>query len=73
VQRVLRFDLSQLLVEIARPCQITGLDAGLKASLKNLRNLVRAWMPALLTEPGIGPVSAAQLLTILKGGGYRTV
>jgi hypothetical protein len=29
----------------------------LETSLKNLRSLVRAWMPALLAEPGIGPVS----------------
>jgi transposase len=42
--------------------QITDLDATLKANLKNIRGLVAAWMPALLAEPGIGPVSAAQLL-----------
>jgi transposase len=42
--------------------QVSELDAALKANLKNIRGLVTAWMPALLAEPGIGPVSAAQLL-----------
>jgi transposase len=45
----------------------------LKTSLKNLRSLVRAWMPALLAESGIGPVSAAQLLvTWSHPGRFRT-
>ena len=63
--------LRQALHELAR--QITGLDAALKTSLKNLRSLARAWMPALLAEPGIGPVSAAQLLvTWSHPGRFRT-
>ena len=54
-------------------CQITDLDTSLKASLKDLRGLVRTWMPALLAEPGIGPVSAAQLLvTWSHPGRFRT-
>ena len=63
--------LREALRQLAR--QITGLDAALKTSLKNLRSLVRAWMPALLAEPGIGPVSAAQLLvTWSHPGRFRT-
>jgi transposase len=63
--------LRQALRELAH--QITDLDAALKTSLKTLRSLVRAWMPALLAEPGIGPVSAAQLLvTWSHPGRFRT-
>jgi transposase len=42
--------------------QITSLDADLAASLKTIRGLVQTWIPALLDQPGIGPISAAQLL-----------
>ena len=49
--------LRQALRQLAR--QISDQDATLKASLKNIRGLVRTWMPALLAEPGIGPISAA--------------
>jgi transposase len=52
--------LRAALRQLAR--QISDQDATLKASLNNIRSLVRAWMPALLAEPGIGPISAAQLL-----------
>ena len=38
------------------------IDDDLAASLKHLRSLVQSWMPALLDQPGVGPVSAAQLL-----------
>jgi transposase len=53
--------------------QIGDLDADLAASLKHIRGLVRSWMPALLSQPGIGPVSAAQLLvTWSHPGRFRT-
>jgi transposase len=52
--------LRTALRQLAR--QITDLDATLKTSLTTIRGLVRTWMPALLAEPGIGPISAAQLL-----------
>ncbi len=42
--------------------QISDLDHDLAASLKHLRSLVQSWTPALLDQPGTGPVSAAQLL-----------
>ncbi|MEP7020614.1 MAG: transposase [Pseudonocardiales bacterium] len=42
--------------------QITSFDADLAASLKTIRGLVQAWIPALLDQPGVGPISAAQLL-----------
>jgi transposase len=52
----LRRALRQLATQISDP----GDD--LAASLKHLRSLVQSWMPALLDQPGVGPVSAAQLL-----------
>jgi len=52
--------LRQALRQLAR--QITDQDTTLKTSLKDIRSLARAWLPALLAEPGIGPISAAQLL-----------
>jgi transposase len=53
--------------------QITDLDATLTANLTHLRSLVRSWMPALLDQPGIGPVSAAQLLvTWFHPGRFRS-
>jgi transposase len=70
-QPVNEHHLREALRQLAR--QITDLDTCLGASLKNLRTLVRAWMPALLAEPGIGPVSAAQLLvTWSHPGRFRT-
>ena len=70
-QPVSEHHLREALRQLAR--QITGLDAALKTSLKDLRSLVRAWMPALLAEPGTGPVSAAQLLvTWSHPGRFRT-
>lgn len=49
-----------LLVELAR--QIRVLDQTLTANLRQLRHLIRTWMPSLLDQPGIGPVSAATIL-----------
>jgi transposase len=63
--------LHAALRQLAR--QISDLDATLKASLTTIHSLVRTWMPALLTEPGIGPISAAQLLvTWSHPGRFRT-
>jgi transposase len=40
---------------------------------KHIRGLVRAWQSALLTQAGIGPISAAQLLVTWSGPGrFRT-
>jgi len=55
-ERVLRHSLRQL----AR--HISILDRELAANARQLRGLVAAVMPALLNEPGVGPMSAAQLL-----------
>lgn len=53
--------------------QIAALDTGLAASHSHIRALVRAWLPALLAQPGIGPISAAQLLiTWSHPGRFRT-
>ena len=41
---------------------ITSFDAALAASRRELRDLVAAWIPALLDVPGVGPVTAARLL-----------
>lgn len=49
-----------LLVDLAR--QIRVLDQHLAANLRQLRQLIRTWMPSLLDQPGIGPVSAATIL-----------
>jgi len=43
--------------------QISALDRILTDNLKQIRTLVAAICPALLAEPGIGPVSAAAALT----------
>jgi transposase len=43
--------------------QISTLDRMLADNLKQIRTLVAAICPALLDEPGIGPVSAAAALT----------
>jgi transposase len=59
-QLLSRQHLHQALRQLAR--QISDLDTTLKTSLTTIRGLVRARMPALLAEPGIGPISAAQLL-----------
>jgi transposase len=50
-----------LLLDLAR--QIRILDQTLTDNLHQLRQLIRTWMPSLLDEPGVGPVSAAVLLT----------
>jgi transposase len=42
--------------------RIRLLDKEIRANEGQLRDLVRLVMPALLDEPGVGPVSAAQLL-----------
>ena len=42
--------------------QISDPGNDLAASLKHLRSLVQSWMPALLDQPGVGPVSTALLL-----------
>jgi len=55
-ERVLCHSLRQL----AR--HISILDRELAANARQLRGLVAAVMPALLNEPGVGPMSAAQLL-----------
>jgi len=43
--------------------QIAVLDQALADNLKQLRTLVHAMCPALLDQPGVGPVSAAIALT----------
>jgi transposase len=43
--------------------QIHTLDRTLKKNLADLRNLVKTMCPALLEQPGIGPVTAAIALT----------
>ena len=53
--------------------QIAAHDTDLAANHNHIRALVRAWQPALLTQPGIGPISAAQLLvTWSHPGRFRT-
>ena len=42
--------------------QIRLLDKEIRANERELRDLVDAMMPALLAEPGVGPVSAAHLI-----------
>jgi len=55
-ERVLR----QTLRSLAQ--QIRLLDKDIRTNERQLRDLVAAMMPALLTEPGVGPVSAAHLI-----------
>ena len=55
-ERVLR----QTLRSLAQ--RIRLLDQEIRANERHLQNLVAATMPALLAEPGVGPVSAAHLL-----------
>ena len=43
--------------------QIRVLDQTLTTNLHHLRDLTRSWMPTLLDQPGVGPVTAATLLT----------
>ena len=43
---------------------ITDLDQALAANLKLLRALIRTQCPGLLDLPGVGPVTAATLLTV---------
>jgi len=43
--------------------QIAALDRTLADNLKQMRSLIKALCPALLDQPGIGPVSAAIALT----------
>lgn len=43
---------------------ITELDTALAANLKQLRTLVKQSCPGLLDLPGVGPVTAATLLTV---------
>jgi transposase len=50
-----------LLHDLAR--QIRVLDQHITENLRQLRRLVRAVMPTLLQQPGVGPVTAATLLT----------
>jgi transposase len=42
--------------------QVQALDTALAAGKHDLHGLVTAWMPALLDQPGVGPVTAARLL-----------
>jgi transposase len=46
----------------ALAARVTALDTALAASMRDLRALVTAWIPALLDQPGVGPVTAARLL-----------
>jgi transposase len=55
-ERVLRHSLRQLAQRIRL------LDQELRANERQLRDLVAAVMPALLDQPGVGPISAAHLL-----------
>jgi transposase len=55
-ERILRHSLRQLAGHIG------VLDRELRANERQLRRLVAVVMPALLQEPGVGPMSAAQLL-----------
>jgi transposase len=55
-ERVLR----QTLRSLAQ--QIRLLDKDIRANERQLHDLVAAMMPALLTEPGVGPISAAHLI-----------
>ncbi len=52
---------TSLLTDLAR--QIRVLDQHLADNLRQLRALIRTWVPTLLDQPGIGPVSAATILT----------
>ena len=51
---------TNLLQDLAR--QIRILDQHITANLRQLRRLIHAWMPTLLDQPGVGPVTAATLL-----------
>src|SRR5439155_6115451 len=42
--------------------RIRSLDTEIRANQRQPDTLVRAIMPALLAEPGVGPISAAHLL-----------
>jgi transposase len=55
-ERVLR----QTLRSLAQ--QIRLLDKDIRANERQLHDLVAAMMPALLTEPGVAPISAAHLI-----------
>jgi transposase len=55
-ERVLR----QTLRTLAQ--QIRGLDKEIRANERQLHQLVSALIPALLAEPGVGPISAAHLI-----------
>ena len=51
----------QRLVALAR--DIASMNAALKDNLRQLRALVATMCPALLEQPGVGPVTAAVALT----------
>lgn len=51
---------THLLTDLAR--QIRVLDHTLTTNLHHLRQLIRGWIPTLLDQPGVGPVTAATLL-----------
>jgi transposase len=55
-ERVLRAELRRLATHIG------GWDKELRANKAQLRQLVAQAMPVLLEQPGVGPMSAAQLL-----------
>ena len=63
-ERVLR----QTLRRLAQ--QIRLLDKEIRANDRQLRELVEATMPALLAEPGVGPVSAAHLIVAWSHPGW---
>jgi transposase len=55
-EQILRAELRRLATHIG------ALDRELRASKAQLRKLVEQVMPVLLDQPGVGPISAAQLL-----------
>jgi len=55
-EQVLRAELRRL------AAHIKGWDRELRANKRQLRQLIEQMMPALLDQPGVGPMSAAQLL-----------
>jgi transposase len=65
--QVLRAELRRLATHIG------GWDTELRANKARLRQLVTQLMPALLDQPGVGPMSAAQLLVSWSHNGrYRS-
>jgi transposase len=59
-EQILRAELRRLAGHIA------VWDRELRANKAQLRRLVQQFMPALLYQPGVGPMSAAQLLVLVS-------